>query len=295
MIVTKSDYRHTKSPVSCWNRLPFSLHIISVSSLLILGCISTIHNLYNLFVNSPAILKPLKYSLTHGRGQRELYTLLAGSTQSQVKGGRASKITTNLNWGQRKETPRPPRLMGNQLGSAGFQAPRGPTFIYRNSLESGRSYAINKQQDMESFCFCKKWQVSYLENAGETEGKEENRAEIGWNGTTFPGLCHGSGAQIAPSLQGVGEEQGAYSGNSSVAPQISASPTQCHSLLGGVAFCFLSFLPPGSPCLWLGSEYIIIDHGPGNSPSSVPGHSLLTHQSLSIDLELRSVNSKTAM
>lgn len=243
MIVTKSDYRHTKSPVSYWNRLPFSSHIISVSSLLILGCIFTIHNLYNLFVNSPAILKPpLKYSLTHDGGQRELYILLAGSTQSQVKHGRASKITTNLNWGQRKKMPRPPRLMGNQLGNVGFQAPRGPMFVYRNSLESTQCYAINNQQDMESFCFCKKWQVSYLENAGKMEGKEENRAGIGWNRMTFPGLHHWSGAQIAQSLQGVDREQGAYSGNSSVAPQISASPTQCHSLLGGVAFCFLSCL-----------------------------------------------------
>lgn len=191
--------------------------------------------------------------------------------------------------------PRPLRLMGNQFCSIGFQAPRGPMFIYRKSLKSGRSKAINKQQDMESLCFCKKWHVSYLENADETEGKEENRAEGRWNRMTFPGLRHWSGAQVAQSLQGVDGEQGAYSGKSSVAPQNSAFPIQCRSPLGGVAFCLLSFLPPGLPCLWLGRAYIIIDHWPGNSTSSVPGHSLLTHQSLSIDLELRSLNSKTAM
>lgn len=108
-----------------------------------------------------------------------------------------------------------------------------------------------------------------------------------WNRMTFPGLRHWSGAQVAQSLQGVDGEQGAYSGKSSVAPQNSAFPIQCLSPLGGVAFCLLSFLPPGLPCLWLGRAYIIIDHWPGNSTSSVPGHSLLTHQSLSIDLEFK--------
>ena len=77
------------------------------------------------------------------------------------------------------------------------------------------------------------------------QGKEENRAGIGWNRMSFPGLRHWSGAQIAQSLQGVDGEQGAYFGNFSVAPQISASPTQCRPLLGGVAFYFLSLLPPG--------------------------------------------------
>lgn len=154
MIVTKSDYRHTKSPVSYWNRLPFSLHIISVNSLLILGCIFTIHNLYNLFTNSPTILKPpLKYSLTHGGGQRELYILLAGSTQTQVKHVRASKITTNLNWGQRKEMPRPPRLMGNQFCSVGFKHP-GAQCLYTGralKVDSPRPLTSNKIWNLYAF------------------------------------------------------------------------------------------------------------------------------------------------
>ena len=101
---------------------------------------------------------------------------------------------------------------------------------------------------------------------------------------TSLGSAAGRKARLHIPVRELDGQQGVYSESFSSAPQNS-------SVLNTVSF-ILSYCCFGLSCLLAGlvASTLSSSTDQSNSTSSAPGHSRLTLQSLSIDLELRSMN-----